>query len=189
MEPVQLAAILAGAVLVASMVSVEVGISVALIELALGVALGNTFNLDPNQSWLTFIAGFASVVLTFLAGAEVDPDDFRERFGASVAIGVASFAAPFAAATLLALGPLGWSTEASLIAGTALSTTSLAVVYAVLVETGLSSARVGKLIIQASGVGRSNFFTPTPPEGIKALAVVAENPSRENSSPYPGGAR
>jgi Kef-type K+ transport system membrane component KefB len=149
MEPVQLAAILAGAVLVASMVSVEVGISVALIELALGVALGNTFNLDPNQSWLAFIASFASVVLTFLAGAEVDPDDFRERFGASVAIGVASFAGPFAAATLLALGPLGWGTEASLIAGTALSTTSLAVVYAVLVETGLSSARVGKLIMSA----------------------------------------
>ena len=57
MEPVQLAAILAGAVLIASMVSVEAGISVALIELALGVVLGNVFNLDPNASWLAFIAG------------------------------------------------------------------------------------------------------------------------------------
>ncbi len=149
MTPVQLAAILAGAVLLASMVSVEVGISVALIELALGVALGNTFNLDPNASWLVFIASFASVVLTFLAGAEVDPDDFRERFGASIAIGVVSFAGPFVAATLIALGPLGWSTKASLIAGTALSTTSLAVVYAVLVETGLNTVRVGKLIMSA----------------------------------------
>jgi Kef-type K+ transport system membrane component KefB len=149
MEPVQLAAILAGAVLLASMVSVEVGISVALIELALGVALGNTFDLDPNASWLVFIAGFASVVLTFLAGAEVDPDDFRERFGASMAIGVVSFLGPFVAATLIALGPLGWTTKASLIAGTALSTTSLAVVYAVLVETGLNTIRVGKLIMSA----------------------------------------
>jgi Kef-type K+ transport system membrane component KefB len=149
MEPVQLAAILAAAVLLASIVSVEIGISVALIELALGVALGNTFNLDANASWLTFIAGFASVVLTFLAGAEVDPDDFRERFRASVAIGFVSFAGPFAVATLVALGPLGWSTKASLIAGTALSTTSLAVVYAVLVETGLNTVRVGKLIMSA----------------------------------------
>jgi Kef-type K+ transport system membrane component KefB len=149
MEPVQLAAVLAGAVLVASMVSVEVGISVALVELALGVALGNTFNLDPNASWLAFIASFASVVLTFLAGAEVDPDDFRERFGASMTIGVVSFLGPFVAATLIALGPLGWSTKASLIAGTALSTTSLAVVYAVLVETGLNTVRVGKLIMSA----------------------------------------
>jgi Kef-type K+ transport system membrane component KefB len=80
MTPTELAAILAGAVLLASMVSVEIGISVALVELALGVALGNTFKLDPDASWLAFIAGFASVVLTFLAGAEVDPDDFRERF-------------------------------------------------------------------------------------------------------------
>jgi Kef-type K+ transport system membrane component KefB len=149
MEPVQLAAILASAALVASMVSVEVGVSVALVELTLGVVLGNVFNLDPNASWLAFLATFASVVLTFLAGAEVDPDDFRERFGASIGIGVVSFAGPFAAATLIALGPLGWSTEASLIAGTALSTTSLAVVYAVLVETGLNSARVGKLIMSA----------------------------------------
>jgi Kef-type K+ transport system membrane component KefB len=149
MDPISLAAILAGAVLLASMVSVELGISVALVELALGVALGNIFSLDPNASWLVFIAGFASVVLTFLAGAEVDPDDFRERLGASLAIGVVSFAGPFAVATLVALGPLGWSTRASLIAGTALSTTSLAVVYAVLVETGLNTVRVGKLIMSA----------------------------------------
>src|SRR4051812_5902717 len=140
MEPVQLAAILAAVVLLASMVSVEIAISVALVELALGVALGNTFDLNPDTGRLAFIASFASVVLTFLAGAEVDPDDFRERFGASIAIGVVSFAGPFAAATLMALGPLGWSAKASLIAGTALSTTSLAVVYAVLVETGLNRA-------------------------------------------------
>ena len=149
MEPVQLATILAGAVLVASMVSVEVGVSVALIELALGIALGNIFSLDPDQSWLVFIASFAGVVLTFLAGAEVDPDDFRERFWVSVGMGVASFVGPFVVATLVAIGPLGWSTKASLIAGTALSTTGLAVVYAVLVETGLNSVRVGKLIMSA----------------------------------------
>jgi Kef-type K+ transport system membrane component KefB len=149
MEPVQLAAILVGAALLASMVSVQIGISVALIELAFGVGLGNVFNLSPDQSWLVLIASFASVVLTFLAGAEVDPDDFRERLGASVTIGVASFAGPFIVATLVALGPLGWTTKASLIAGTALSTTSLAVVYAVLVETGLNTVRVGKLIMSA----------------------------------------
>jgi len=149
MEPVQLAAILMGAALLASMVSVKVGVSVALIELAFGIGLGNVFNLNPDQSWLVLIASFASVVLTFLAGAEVDPDDFRERLGVSVTIGVASFAGPFVVATLVAVGPLGWTTKAALIAGTALSTTSLAVVYAVLVETGLNTVRVGKLIMSA----------------------------------------
>jgi Kef-type K+ transport system membrane component KefB len=149
MEPVQLAAILAAAVLLASMISVEVGLSVALIELALGVIIGNAFNLDPDQEWLAFIATFASVVLTFLAGAEIDPDYFRERFGAAMSIGVVSFVGPFIVASLSAYFLLGWTVKAALIGGTALSTTSLAVVYAVLVESGLNATRVGKLIMSA----------------------------------------
>jgi Kef-type K+ transport system membrane component KefB len=149
MEPLQLAAVLAAVVVVASMISVELGLSVALIELGLGVVVGNVFSLDPNQDWLVFVAGFASIVLTFLAGAEIDPDDFRERFGTSFAIGIVSFLGPFVVAGLVAFGLLDWSVKASLIAGTALSTTSLAVVYAVLVETGLNATRIGKLIMSA----------------------------------------
>jgi Kef-type K+ transport system membrane component KefB len=149
MEPVQLAAVLATAVVLASMLSVELGISVALLELALGVVAGNLFGLDPDTDWLVFVASFASIVLTFLAGAEVDPDDFRERFGASVGIGLVSFAGPFVVAVLVAWGLLDWSVKASLIAGSALSTTSLAVVYAVLVETGLNQTRVGRLLMSA----------------------------------------
>ncbi|HEV7805569.1 MAG TPA: cation:proton antiporter [Solirubrobacteraceae bacterium] len=149
MEPVQLAAILAATVVLASMLSVELGISVALLELGLGVVAGNLFGLDPNADWLVFIAQFASIVLTFLAGAEVDPDDFRERLGASLAIGLVSFAGPFVVAGLVAYELLDWTVKASLIAGTALSTTSLAVVYAVLVESGLNQTRIGKLIMSA----------------------------------------
>jgi len=149
MDPFQLGAVLAATVVVASVISVEIGLSVALIELGLGVVVGNVFQLDPNADWLVFVAGFASIVLTFLAGAEIDPDDFRERFGASVTIGLASFAGPFVVAGVVAYGLLGWEVKAALIAGTALSTTSLAVVYAVLVETGLNMTRIGKLIMSA----------------------------------------
>jgi Kef-type K+ transport system membrane component KefB len=152
MDPVQLAALLAAAVLIASMISVEVGLSVALIELGLGVVLGNLFDLDPSTDWLVFVATFASVVLTFLAGAEVDPDDLRERWVASVAIGSVSFIGPFLVAGLIAYGLLDWDLKAALIAGTALSTTSLAVVYAVLVESGLNTTRIGKLIMSATFV-------------------------------------
>ena len=152
MSPVELAAVLAVAVVVASMISVEAGISVALLELGLGVLVGNLFHLDVNADWLVFIASFASIVLTFLAGAEVDPDDFRERLGASLAIGLVSFIGPFVVASLIALGPLGWTLKASLIAGTALSTTSLAVIYAVLVEDGLNETELGKLLMSATFV-------------------------------------
>jgi Kef-type K+ transport system membrane component KefB len=148
-EPVQLAAVLAAAVVVASVVSVETGIAVALLELGLGIVVGNVFGVNGDQQWLTFIAGFASIALTFLAGTEVDPDDFQERFGQTMTIGIVSFVGPFVVAWLVAYGLLGWTVKASLIAGTALSTTSLAVVYAVLVETGLNATRVGKLLMGA----------------------------------------
>lgn len=149
MTPVELAAVLAATIVLASMLAVEIGISVALLELGLGVLLGNAFELDPNTPWLVFIAQFASIVLTFLAGAEVDPDDFRQRLGAALSIGLVSFIGPFLVAWAVTAGLLGWTLKASLIAGTALSTTSLAVVYAVLVETGLSRTSVGKLIMSA----------------------------------------
>jgi len=50
----------------------------------------------------------------------------------------------------------GWSLQASLIAGTALSTASLAVVYSVLVETGLSKTAIGKLRMASTGTDRAH---------------------------------
>ncbi|MHB1244614.1 MAG: cation:proton antiporter, partial [Gaiellaceae bacterium] len=151
MEPVQLAAVLAAVVLVASMLSVELGITVALLELTLGVVAGNVFDLG-SQEWLDFVATFASIVLTFLAGMEVDPAYMRRRLEASAAVGVSSFAGPFLVASLVAFVLLDWTLKASLIAGTALSTTSLAVVYAVLVERGLTDVGIGKLLMSATFV-------------------------------------
>jgi Kef-type K+ transport system membrane component KefB len=150
-EPVQLAAILAAVVVVASMMSVELGVTVALLELTLGVVVGSVFDLDTAE-WLEFIAKFASIVLTFLAGMEVDPDYMRRRLSASLGIGFTSFAGPFAVASLVSYFLIGWSLKASLITGTALSTTSLAVVYAVLVERELVRTEVGKLLMSATFV-------------------------------------
>jgi Kef-type K+ transport system membrane component KefB len=151
MEPVQLAAVLAAVVLLASMLSVELGIAVALFELGLGVVVGNVFDLH-SQEWLDFIASFASIVLTFLAGLEVDPSYFRKRLGASLTIGLASFIGPFIVGSLVGYLALDWTVKASLIAGTALSTTSLAVIYAVLVEDGLNETELGKLLMSATFV-------------------------------------
>jgi Kef-type K+ transport system membrane component KefB len=150
-SPVQLAAVLGAVVLIASMLSIELGITVALLELTLGVIAGNVFHLHTAE-WLDFIAQFASIVLTFLAGMEVDPVYMRDRAKATVGIGVASFAGPFVVASLASYLFIGWTLKASLIAGTALSTTSLAVVYAVLVERGLTASNVGKLLMSATFV-------------------------------------
>jgi Kef-type K+ transport system membrane component KefB len=150
-SPIELAAVLGAVVLLASIVSVELGITVALIELTFGVFVGNVFDLH-SQEWLDFIAKFASIVLTFLAGMEVDPKYMRDGARTTVGIGVASFAGPFVIASLVSYLLLDWSGKASLIAGTALSTTSLAVVYAVLVERGLTETNVGKLLMSATFV-------------------------------------
>ena len=151
MSDIAVAAILAGTVLLASTISVEIGLSVALIELVAGVMVGNAFQLDV-PSWLSFLGSFAGILLTFQAGAEVDVVQFRREWRASLSIGLVSFAAPFATVALLAYYGLDWSRRQAEIGGLALSTTSLAVVYAVLVETGLNRELVGKRLMSATFV-------------------------------------
>jgi Kef-type K+ transport system membrane component KefB len=164
-----LAAVLGGTILAASTISVEIGLSVALIELATGVLVGNAFHPDiPN--WLSFIGSFAGIVLTFLAGAEVDVPQFRREWReASMSIGAVSFFAPFLVAGGFAYWELDWNLKQSEIAGIALSTTSLAVVYAVLVETGLNQELVGKRLMSATFV--TDFGTAA------ALSIIFIKPN------------
>lgn len=151
MEALAVAALLAVLAFAASVISVEAAVSVAIIEILAGVFAGNVFGIT-GAPWLDFLAAFGSVLLTLLAGAEVDARVLREKFVPSVVLGMGSFVVPFLAAAALAAYGLHWSTRASLIAGCALSTTSLAVVYAVLVETGLNTTELGKLIMAGTFV-------------------------------------
>jgi Kef-type K+ transport system membrane component KefB len=148
---IAIAAVLAATILLASTISVEIGLSVALIELVGGVIVGNAFDVGV-PGWLAFIGTFAGIVLTFQAGAEVDVPQFKREWRASLSIGLVSFFAPFAVAGLLAYYALDWTRRQAEIGGLALSTTSLAVVYAVLVETGLNRELVGKRLMSATFV-------------------------------------
>lgn len=151
MSDLLIASLAMALILAASMISVEIGISVAVIEILLGVVAGNFLGLRTTP-WMDFLASFASIVLTFLAGAEVDPDLLRSKFKESMVVGGLSFLLPFILAIAFAFFALGWTLRASQIAGVALSTTSLAVVYAVLVETGLTETTLGKVIMSATFV-------------------------------------
>jgi len=144
-----LVAVLAIAVL-ASWFSIRLGVSVAILELVAGILAGNFLGVSASgEDWLPFVAGIGSVVLTFLAGAEIDPVAMRRTWKASVGIGLVSFLAPFLAAWGFADLVLRWGGAASLLAGVALSTTSVAVVYVVLVESGASQTPTGKMILSA----------------------------------------
>jgi len=138
-------------IFLASVISVEATLSAAIIEIAAGVLAGNFLGLHPAP-WMDFLAAFGGILLTFLVGAEVDPDMLKTKFKESVLIGGFSFLVPYLAAIIYCYWAADWTWEASLIAGCALSTTSLAVVYAVLVETGLTDSSIGKIIMASTFV-------------------------------------
>jgi Kef-type K+ transport system membrane component KefB len=147
-----IAAVWIGLALIASVISIRAGIAVALAEILVGALAGNLpgiSGLVQQTAFTTFLAGVGSITLTFLAGAEIDPVSLKRHWKASLGIGFVSFMLPFLAAMGVAYFALGWNLHAAEIAGVALSTTSVAVVYAVMVETGLNREDLGKLILAA----------------------------------------
>ena len=65
-------------VLASSLISLRVGLSVAIIEIVLGSIAGNC-GIQPEQ-WMVYLAGFGGVLLTFLAGTEIDTILLKEKF-------------------------------------------------------------------------------------------------------------
>src|SRR5881396_2452750 len=167
-----IASIWMGLALIGSLVSIRTGISVALVEILVGVVAGNlavgleggTLHIGiagtgastghlhhvlQSTEWTNFLALLGSGVLTFLAGAEIDPISLKANWRASVLIGVLSFAIPFVVVWIFAQFVFGWPLHQAQIAGIALSTTSVAVVYAVMIEGGFSDTAMGKMILAA----------------------------------------
>src|SRR5438094_6829020 len=167
-----IASIWMGLALIGSLVSIRTGISVALVEILVGVVAGNlavgleggTLHIGiaaagagtghlhhvlQSTEWTNFLALLGSGVLTFLAGAEIDPVSLKANWRVSVLIGVLSVAVPFAVILFVAQFIFSWPMHQAQIAGIALSTTSVAVVYAVMIEGGFSDTAMGKMILAA----------------------------------------
>jgi Kef-type K+ transport system membrane component KefB len=137
-----------GLALLASLISIRVAISVALVEIVIGAIAGNLFALQITD-WVNFLAGFGAILLTFLAGTEIDPRIVRKHFWSSMSIGIMGFFAPYLGVLAYARYGIGWPWPQAQIAGISLSTTSVAVVYAVMVETGVNKTEIGKIILAA----------------------------------------
>jgi Kef-type K+ transport system membrane component KefB len=135
-----------GLALAAALISLRLGIAVAMIEIVVGAVAGNLIGLEATE-WVIYLAAVGAVLLTFLAGAEIDPVIFRRNMGACFAMGTLSFVVPYVGVLLFARYALGWSWPEAQIAGLAMSTTSVAVVYAVIVESGLNASVLGKIIL------------------------------------------
>ncbi len=151
-----LAALWLGLALVASLLSIWLRISTALSEIVVGTiaqliigAVIGAAVLGTDETWIKFLSGLGAIILTFLAGAELDPDVFKLKWKEAVAIGLASFLFPFLGCTAGAYFVLGWEPMPSWLAGVAMSTTSVAVVYAVMLEFGFNTTEYGKTVLAA----------------------------------------
>ena len=95
--------------LIATMLSIWFRISTALSEIVVGTvaqliigALIGTEVLGAKSAWVSFLAGTGAIVLTFLAGAELDPGIFRTKWKEAMGVGLVGFFAPFLGAAAVA---------------------------------------------------------------------------------------
>lgn len=151
-----LSAIWLGLAFIAAIIAYYLKVSIALIEICLGVVAGaiatttgHFEQLGTSDETLRFLASSGAVLLTFLAGAELERDVIERKIKEVSIVGLVGFFAPFLGCAALARYGLGWNPQASLLAGVALSTTSMAVVYAVMLETGFNRTDFGKGILGA----------------------------------------
>jgi Kef-type K+ transport system membrane component KefB len=151
-----LASVWVGLALIATLLAIWFKISTALTEIVVGTvaqliigALVGRSGLGGKTEWVTFLAGTGAIVLTFLAGAELDPVIFRTKWKEATVVGLVGFVGPFLGCTAVAHYVLHWTVRSSWLAGVALSTTSVAVVYAVMLELGFNVTEFGKAILAA----------------------------------------
>ena len=147
-----LSALWVGLALVATLLAIWFKIATALSEIIVGTvaqlvigAFIGSGGLLASTQWITYLAGTGAIVLTFLAGAELDPSIFKTKWREAVLVGLAGFFGPFLGCTLVGHYVLGWTVRSSWLCGVALSTTSVAVVYAVMLELGFNVTDFGKV--------------------------------------------
>jgi glutathione-regulated potassium-efflux system ancillary protein KefC len=172
--------------LISTVLANRLKISNALMEIIVGAIvgflafkIGFTEKLALDADWMKFIAGVAAIMLTFLAGSELNPDSLKSKFKEITIVGLVGFFAPFIGATLIAYFILNWGLQSSLLTGIALSTTSMAVVYAVMIEYGFNKTSFGKSILGAcfvndlgTVIGLGLIFAPFTYKTLIFLSVT-----------------
>ncbi len=148
--------------LIATLLSIWFRIATALSEIVVGTVaqliisaliLGASICWEQQSAWVGFLAGTGAIVLTFLAGAELDPGIFRTKWKESMVVGLRwAFSRRFyqepAAVARFVFGVV--PSTSSWLAGVALSTTSRRRrIAAVMLELGLNRTDFGKGILAA----------------------------------------
>src|SRR3990170_5741790 len=119
-ETLGIATVWLGLAVFSTILANHLRVSMALMEICVGVAAGAIIEhylgngaLGSDVEWLRFLAGSGAILLTFLAGAELEPAVLRSKWSEVTVIGLVGFLAPFLGCAALARYVLGWDPSAS----------------------------------------------------------------------------
>jgi len=129
--------------------SLEIGISAAILEIIAGVIGGNIFEVSSLQ-WIDFMANYGILGLMFLAGLEVNKEELKKHAGKSVAFASCAYFIPLISIFISSIIIFGPDLRKASIIAIALSTTSLALLYPILRERGLLNLQVGHVILTSA---------------------------------------
>lgn len=138
-------------VIIAGIISIEVGISTAIFEILAGIIGANVLGLE-SVAWIDFLANFGLLGIMFFAGFETNGEMIRKYYKQSLSIGLASYVIPFILTFLVTFFVLNLNVQSSLLMGIAMSTTSLALVYPLLKEKGILNRRNGQILLTSAMV-------------------------------------
>lgn len=140
-----------GLIIFAGLVAIKLNLTSAIFEIIAGCIAVNFFNFSSVEV-INVLADFGILALMFFAGLEIDFDVLKKNAKSSMVIGSASFLSPFLAVYFITLHFLNFSFEQALLTGIALSTTSMAIVYPMLLKSKERLDDTGKKILSAAMV-------------------------------------
>jgi len=146
-----IASILTGLIFLAGALSIEIGISAAVLEVIAGFVATNFLHVNTTP-WIIYIASSGGILLTFLAGVEINIKLLHDKWKETAIIGGLSTLVPAILSFCFVYFFLHWTIDAAKITAIAMSTTSVAVVYTVLIDSGLIEAELGKVLMAATFV-------------------------------------
>ncbi|RMF05556.1 cation:proton antiporter [Candidatus Woesearchaeota archaeon] len=144
------AAFLMGLLIVfGGILALELGLSVAIVEILLGLLGANLFGMAEEQ-WIPLMANFGLLGIMFFAGFETDANSIRKNWKKSAVLGITSFFVPFLVFYLASFFIFNLSSSTSLVMAASFSPVSLAIIYLVLKENKMLSAPSGQLVLSAA---------------------------------------
>ena len=146
-DPLMLLAVWLALGAIAGTLGGRFGFSIAVAEILTGMA-ASAFGV-PFPQTLGVLAGLGAIILAFLAGMQIDVAAVRGSLRRCVSIGLLSFALPYGLVLAYARQILDLPWPEAQLAALALSETSIAMTYVLVVDTGFGGTRTGQQVLAA----------------------------------------